>query len=150
MIAHPRRAMKISSVAWLGNYVVPEDRLTLRESTYERSFLEGLRAKWALARWSDLERAVGFSFQHGVEMEGFTPVERAVVATMLAMLRPSLVVVLDDADLLVPTAQQQLLYEIKDGMGDAAAGAGKLSDGLGQVTSSSRNYTRKSVPRQVV
>ncbi|RRD46396.1 ATP-binding cassette domain-containing protein [Tessaracoccus sp. OH4464_COT-324] len=113
-IDSPRRAMQITSVARLGNYVVPEDRLTLRESIYERCFLEGIRPKRGLARFTELENVLGIRFDRAIEMETFTPLERAVAAVCLALIREACVVALDDADALVPTAQQPVLYQLLD------------------------------------
>lgn len=111
-IAEPRRAMALTGVARLGDYVAPEDRLTLRESVYERCFLEGISVRDGVARADELERLVGFRLDRATEMADFTPLERTIASVGLVLLRPSKVVVLDDADLLVPHEQQPLMFEL--------------------------------------
>ncbi len=111
-IANPRRAMALTGVARLGDYVAPEDRLTLRESLFERCFLEGISVHDGVARADQLERLVGFRLDRTTEMADFTPLERTIASVGLVMLRPSKVVVLDDADVLVPHEQQPLMFEL--------------------------------------
>lgn len=111
-IANPRRAMALTGVARLGDYVAPEDRLTLRESMFERCFLEGISIHDGVARADQLERLVGFRLDRTTEMADFTPLERTIASVGLVMLRPSKVVVLDDADVLVPHEQQTLMFEL--------------------------------------
>lgn len=111
-MAQPRRAMALTGVARLGDYVAPEDRLTLRESVFERCFLEGISIHDGVARADALERLVGFRLDRTMEMAEFTPLERTVASVGLVMLRPTKVVVLDDADLFVPHEQQPLMFEL--------------------------------------
>ncbi len=105
-------AMKYTSVAQLGNYVRPEDRLTLAESITERCFLDDFPRRLAADRVAAIEEAVGFRIEKHVETEQLSPIEKAVASVALAMIRPSKVVVIDDADMTVPHSQQALLFTL--------------------------------------
>lgn len=111
-MANPREAMARTTVARIGDYVVPEDRLTLRESIYERCFIDGIPVANGAKRMDQLERLLGFRFDRSMEMAQFTPLERTVASVLLALLRPARVVVLDDADVLVPHEQLGLMFEL--------------------------------------
>ncbi len=111
-MAEPRKAMARTAVARLGDYVVPEDRLTLRESLFERCFLDGIRVRDGVERAARFEELMGFRLDRAVEMAQLTPLERTVASVALVMLRPTKVVVLDDADVLVPHEQQPLMFEL--------------------------------------
>lgn len=107
-----RSAMERTALARIGDYVVPEDRLTFRESIYERCYLDGISVREGARRVDEFERCLGIRFDRAIEMSQFTPLERTVAAVMLAMLRPAKVVVLDDADTDIPHAQLGLLFEL--------------------------------------
>lgn len=111
-IQHPLEAMQMTSVAQLGDYVRPEDRLTLAESVVERCFIDGFPRSQAAERVAAIEETVGFRIEQHVELETLTPIEKAVASVALAMIRPSRVVVIDDADMTVPHSQQSLLFSL--------------------------------------
>lgn len=111
-IAEPRQAMKWAGVAQIGNYVMPEDRLTLAESIAERCYLDGVALRDGEERVAQLERLAGFTIDKSVELEDLTALERAAASVALTMLRPTKVVVIDDADLMVPHAQQQFMFDV--------------------------------------
>lgn len=111
-LADPYKAIERTSVAQLGDYVQPEDRLTLDESLAERCYLDAVPLHKAESRVRDIEEIVGFRIDRSCELEQLTAIERAVASVALAMLRPTKVIVIDDADVMVPHAQQRLLFDV--------------------------------------
>ncbi|MES7006685.1 ATP-binding cassette domain-containing protein [Cutibacterium acnes] len=111
-MAEPYRAIQRTSVARIGDYVVPEDRLTLNESVAERCHLDAVNLKKAESRVRQIEEIVGFRIDRSCEFEQLEAIERAVASVALAMLRQTKVIVIDDADVMVPHNQQKLLFEI--------------------------------------
>ncbi|MFS2056442.1 hypothetical protein ACEN8K_47570, partial [Variovorax sp. CT11-76] len=59
-----------------------------------------------------IEEIVGFRIDRSCEFEQLEAIERAVASVALAMLRQTKVIVIDDADVMVPHNQQKLLFEI--------------------------------------
>lgn len=111
-MAEPYRAMQRTGVARIAEYVVPEDRLTLDESLAERCHLDAVNLKDAEARVREIEELVGFRIDRSSEFDDLEPIERAVASVALAMLRETKVIVIDDADVMVPHKQQKLLFDI--------------------------------------
>lgn len=111
-MADPYAAMEEASVARLGEYVVPEDRLTVAESIAERAFQDGISAAEAMRRAEQIEEYLGFRVERDVEMEDLDPVVRSVVTCALAMLRPTHVVAIDDVDLVVPHSLQPRMFAL--------------------------------------
>ena len=111
-MAEPYRAIHRTSVARIADYVVPEDRLTLNESVAERCHLDAVNLKTAESRVRQIEEIVGFRIDRSCEFEQLEAIERAVASVALAMLRETKVVVIDDADVMVPHNQQRLLFEM--------------------------------------
>ncbi|WCC81091.1 ATP-binding cassette domain-containing protein [Cutibacterium equinum] len=111
-MAEPYRAIQRTSVARIADYVVPEDRLTLNESVAERCHLDAVNLKTAESRVRQIEEIVGFRIDRSREFEQLEAIERAVASVALAMLRETKVVVIDDADVMVPHNQQRLLFEL--------------------------------------
>lgn len=111
-MAEPYRAIHRTSVARIADYVVPEDRLTLNESLAERCHLDAVNLKTAESRVRQIEEIVGFRIDRSCEFEQLEAIERAVTSLALAMLRETKVVVIDDADVMVPHNQQRLLFEM--------------------------------------
>lgn len=109
-LADPYATMQDTAVARIGNYVVPEDRLTVEESISERAYLDGISLAQAEERASYIEQALGYRVDRGMEIESLDPVTRAVGSVALVMLRPASVVVVDDVDMQVPYSQQPLMY----------------------------------------
>ena len=87
-MAEPYRAIQRTSVARIGDYVVPEDRLTLNESVAERCHLDAANLKKAESRVRQIEEIVGFRIDRSCEFEQLEAIERAVASVALAMLRP--------------------------------------------------------------
>lgn len=110
-IADPYAAIVHSSVARLGNYVAPEDRLTISESIAERAYLDGISIAAAEDRANDIEQLLGYRVDRNVEIEQLDPLTRVVVSAGLAMLRPTSVVVIDDVDMVVPHSRQFEMFE---------------------------------------
>ena len=111
-LADPYAVMQDTAVARLGNYVAPEDRLTLEESISERAYLDGISLAQAESRANEIEELLGYRVERGVEIESLDPVTRAIVSVALVMLRPASVVVIDDVDLQVPHTEQKTMYEL--------------------------------------
>ncbi|MGK2308515.1 ATP-binding cassette domain-containing protein [Cutibacterium sp. V970] len=111
-MAEPYRAIQRTSVARIADYVVPEDRLTLNESLAERCHLDAVNLKTAEGRVRQIEEIVGFRIDRSCEFEQLDAIERAVASVALAMLRETKVVVIDDADVMVPHNQQRVLFEM--------------------------------------
>ncbi len=111
-LADPYGTMQDTAVARLGNYVAPEDRLTVEESISERAYLDGIPLAQAERRACAIEELLGYRVERGVEMESLDPVARAVISVALVMLRPASVIVIDDVDLRVPYTHQPLMYEL--------------------------------------
>lgn len=110
-IHDPYRAIEHTTVARLGNYVAPEDRLTLDESISERAYLDGLSISEAHRRARQIEDYLGFRMDRAVEIEQFDPVSRVLISVGLAMLRPASVIVVDDVDMVVPHSRQRQMFE---------------------------------------
>ncbi|WP_082034591.1 ATP-binding cassette domain-containing protein [Nigerium massiliense] len=110
--AEPYAVIQQTSVARLGDYVQPEDRLTLDESIIERCFIDGYPRAQGEERVRRMEEALGYRVNRAIELEQLQPVERAVISVALAMIRPAAVVIIDDADTMVPHSQQHRLFEL--------------------------------------
>lgn len=110
-MTRPRAAMAHTSIARLGDYVAPEDRLTVAESIEERAYLEGIRPARARARFDELEELLGLRMDRSLELEHLTTLERSLVSVLLVMIRPTEVIALDDADLRLARADQGVLFE---------------------------------------
>ena len=108
----PYEAIDETTVARLGNYVAPEDRLTIAESIAERAYLDRIPLREAEDRAEEIENLLGFRVERGVEIEQLDPVTRAITSVALAMLRPAQIVVVDDIDLVVPHSQQPRMFEL--------------------------------------
>lgn len=111
-IEKPYEAMKYTSVARLADYVQPEDRLTIDESVVERCYIDAISAQQGKDRVREFEETLGMTIDHSCELEQLSSVERAVASVCLAMLRPAKVIVLDDADSMVPHRHQRPLFDI--------------------------------------
>ncbi|WP_114046330.1 ATP-binding cassette domain-containing protein [Acidipropionibacterium virtanenii] len=111
-IADPYHAIRRTSVATIGNYVQPEDRLTLAESIAERGYLDSVPLTHAEDRMRRIEELVGYTIERSTELEQLTAMEHAIASVALAMIRPSKLIVIDDADVMVPHAEQKELFEI--------------------------------------
>lgn len=110
-LARPYEAIQNTAVARLGNYVLPEDRLTVTESISERAYLDGISLAEAERRAAQMEEILGFRIERGAEIEQLDPVTRIVGATALVALRPARVIVVDDVDAAVPHADQVAMYQ---------------------------------------
>lgn len=110
-MAKPREAMVHTSIARLGDYVAPEDRLTVAESIEERAYLEGIPQARARARFDELEERLGMRMDRSLELEHLTTLERSLVSVMLVLIRPTRVIALDDADLRLSRADQVVLFD---------------------------------------
>ncbi|MDO5723075.1 MAG: ATP-binding cassette domain-containing protein [Flaviflexus sp.] len=110
-MADPYAAMAEASVARLGEYVVPEDRLTVGESIAERAFQDGISVREARQRAAEIEEYLGYRVERDIEMQDLDPVVRSVVTCALAMLRPTHIVAIDDVDLVVPHSLQPTMFE---------------------------------------
>lgn len=111
-LADPYKTMQHTAVARLGNYVAPEDRLTVEESISERAYLDGISLAEAERRADEIEQLLGYRVERGVEIESLDPVSRAVISVVLVMLRPARIVVIDDVDLRVPYVHQPFMYDL--------------------------------------
>ncbi|WP_313022358.1 ATP-binding cassette domain-containing protein [Mobilicoccus sp.] len=108
--ANPYDALMHTSIARLGDYVGPEDRLTLRESILDRAYIDGISPDTALKRADLMAEALGVRVDVKAQLEKMDSLDRAVVAVALAMVRPASVIALDDADLRIRHRDLPRLY----------------------------------------
>lgn len=109
-MANPYDALMHTTIARLGDYVGPEDRLTLRESILDRAYIDGISPDTALQRADLMAEALGVRVDAKAELEDMGSLERAVVAVALSMVRPASLIALDDADMRIRHRDLPRLY----------------------------------------
>ncbi len=111
-LSTPYKAMEHTAVARLGNFVAPEDRLTVAESISERAYLDAISLDQAEMRLRHFEEIAGIRVERSVEIEELDPLSRAVGSVVLVALKPASVIVVDDVDIMVPHHDQALMYQL--------------------------------------
>jgi len=109
-MARPYDALEHTTIARLGDFVGPEDRLTLEESILDRAYIEGVDPDVALARADHMADVLGVRGDSKALLEDMEAFERAIVAVALALVRPASVIALDDADMRIRHRDLPRLY----------------------------------------
>jgi ABC-2 type transport system ATP-binding protein len=96
--ARPRALRAVTSVARLATLVQPEGQLSVRESVVERALLDGVRSADADRAMATAEEMLEVTFDRSRLVDQLDAYDRAVLCVALATIRPTQLVVLDDAD----------------------------------------------------
>ncbi len=110
-VKDPRRVAQCTSVARISDLVELEGQLRVAECITERALIDAVVPQQAEILFADAERTVGLEIGRTELVDELPALEQAVLAVILATLRPSRLVVLDDADARLDLADQRLLYE---------------------------------------
>ncbi|MDO5061088.1 MAG: ATP-binding cassette domain-containing protein [Actinomycetaceae bacterium] len=108
----PYKAIAQTSIAQLGNYIAPEDRLTVAEAIADRAYIDGITVETAFRRFEHLSRVMGFSLAENAKLESYDLLTQRWLSVVLAVLRPAKAVFLDDADTDLTPAQATTLYQL--------------------------------------
>jgi len=100
-----------TAVARLATLVEPEGRLTVGESMTERALVDGVQDGDAAAAVARAEGVFGTTLDRGLLVDDLTAYDRALLCVALALVRPSDLVLLDDADRGLDVADQRRLLE---------------------------------------
>jgi ABC-2 type transport system ATP-binding protein len=106
-----RAVAQRTSIARISDLVELEGQLTVAECITERALIDAVAPQHAEKLFSAAEQIVGFEVARRDLIDELSALEQAVVAVILATLRPSRLVVLDDADARLDLADQRRLYE---------------------------------------
>jgi ABC-2 type transport system ATP-binding protein len=106
-----RTVAQRTSIARISDLVELEGQLSVAECITERALIDAVAPQHAETLFAAMERTVGFEVARRDLVDELPALEQAVVAVILATLRPSRLVVLDDADARLDIADQRLLYE---------------------------------------
>lgn len=113
-IRHPRRVRPLTSIARLGSFVTLEGELTVAESVTERCLTEAIPVREGMVRLDALAATVGRRPAPSARIGQLPALDAALLAVVLAMLRPARLVVLDDADHDLDTeGQRELLTTLR-------------------------------------
>ncbi|QGN34130.1 ATP-binding cassette domain-containing protein [Microlunatus sp. Gsoil 973] len=113
-----RQLRMISTAARIGSYVDLEPKHTIADAVTERAAIEGLRGHQAEARFERFAHLVDLDLDPEDLIDDLDGYHRTMLTVGLAMLRPSRVLVLDDAHRDLNTADQRRLL---GGLVDLAA-----------------------------
>ena len=119
-IRQPRKVARSTSVARISDLVELEGQLRVAECITERALIDAVTPQHAESRFAATEHRIGLEIPRDELVDELPALEQAVVAVILATLRPSRLVVLDDADARLDLADQRRLYEALNAI--AAAG----------------------------
>lgn len=105
----PQVLRKLTAIARLASIVEPEGQLTVGESMVERALIDGVQASDADAAVAEAEQLFGTTFERQVLIDQLPAYERSLLCVALAMVKPSELIVLDDADHSLALVEQQQL-----------------------------------------
>jgi len=110
-----RQLRKITTVARLGSFVDLEPKHSITDALSERAAIEGIRPRQAERAYDELTDLLDLDLDPGQLIDDLDGYQRAALTVILAMLRPSSVLVLDDAhrDLTIDD-QHRLLGRLVD------------------------------------
>ena len=111
-VAESGRVRAITSVARISDLAQLEGRLTVSESIVERALIDAVHPDDAAGIVAGLEERLGVELPRDRLIDHLPALEQTVFAAMLATVRPSRLVVLDDADARIDLTDQRRLYEI--------------------------------------
>ncbi|GAB3919684.1 hypothetical protein GCM10011575_36740 [Microlunatus endophyticus] len=116
-----RQLRKITTVARLGSFVDLEPKHSITDALAERAAIEGIRLRQAERVYDELADLLDLDLDPGQLIDDLDGYQRAALTVILAMLRPSSVLVLDDAhrDLTIDD-QHRLLGRLVDLAGRTA------------------------------
>lgn len=105
----PRDLRAVTAIARLATLVEPEGQLTVGESMVERALIDGVQAAHADAAFAEAEEVTGVRFERDVLVDQLPAFERTLLCVVLAMVKPSELIVLDDADRSLDLVEQRAL-----------------------------------------
>ena len=94
----PRALRAVTSVARLASLVQPEAQLSVGESIVERTLLDGVQSADADRAMAIAEDVLEVTFDRSRLVDQLDAYDRALLCVALATIRPTELVVLDDAD----------------------------------------------------
>lgn len=111
---HPHALRSLTAVARVTDLVELEPALTVREAVDERCLLDGVRRRAGRERFALLAEAVGLGVDSDAEVGELSALTRALIAALLACLRPSRLVTFDDVDASLTVDELTHLYSAMD------------------------------------
>jgi ABC-type cobalamin/Fe3+-siderophores transport system ATPase subunit len=96
--AQPRALRAVTSVARLASLVQPEAQLSVGESIVERALVDGVQSADADRAMATAEDVLQVTFDRSRLVDQLDAYDRALLCVALATIRPTELVVLDDAD----------------------------------------------------
>jgi ABC-2 type transport system ATP-binding protein len=96
--ARPRALRAVTSVARLSSLLQPEAQLSVGESIVERTLVDGVQSADADRAMAAAEDVLQVSFDRSRLVDQLDAYDRALLCVALATIRPTELVVLDDAD----------------------------------------------------
>lgn len=113
-VKHARRLRERTSVARISDVVDIDDPLTVAECVTERCLTDGIPAAEGSARMRALEDRLGFRVPRETTVGDLHQLVRTLLLVMLAQLRPADLIVLDDLDTRLSSADQEVALEHVD------------------------------------
>lgn len=111
---HPQALRSLTAVARITDLVELEPALTVREVVDERCLLDGVRRRIGRERFALLAEAVGLRMDPDREVGELSAPTRALIAAILACLRPARLVTFDDVDASLTVDELTDLYSALD------------------------------------
>lgn len=105
----PRQLREITAIARIATLVEPEGQLTVGESMLERALIDGVQAADADLAFAEAEEVTGVTFDRDGLVDQLPAYERSLLCVALAMVKPSELIVFDDADRSLDLAAQRRL-----------------------------------------
>lgn len=109
-IPDPYAALRYTSVGRVGQYVAPDDRLTISELIAERAYLDGSMPAATEQQAERIEEWLGYRVDRVAQYQELPAIEKTVVCAALGLVVPSAITVVDDADADVPMDDLVPLY----------------------------------------
>jgi ABC-type multidrug transport system ATPase subunit len=111
-VAESGKVRALTSVARISDLAQLEGRLTVSESIVERALIDAVHPDDAMRTVAELEDRLDLALPRAQLVDDLPALEQTAFAAILATVRPSRLVVLDDADARIDLTDQRRLYEV--------------------------------------
>lgn len=110
-IARPRVVRSVTAVARIAGLVDLEPQLTVGESITERSLIDGINPETGARTVRDLVTRLGLDLPHSALVADLPGPQRTLLCVLLAAVRPSKLIVLDDLDRSASGTEQIMIID---------------------------------------
>lgn len=107
----PAKTLAETSIAQLGQYLQPEENLTITEAIHDRAYIDNIPIQQAEERFTHFESLLELKLNRNLQLNDYDLLTQKWVSVVLALLRPASLVVLDDADNMLTPTQATKLYQ---------------------------------------